>query len=99
MKKRILSHNQQLVLQLDDFLPTTINLKLFFHDRMVKVYRSSSSNKIVRKVKANNFQKGIIKVSYGKRTTVNGKEEEFDNESMPLPKEELLAIFQAFLGH
>jgi len=92
-------NNQQLNLPFDDFLPTKIFLKLFFSNGTVKRYQSSSTNKIIRKIKANNFEKGIIKVSYGKKISVFGKLEEFDNESVPLPKTELLAIFQVFIGH
>jgi hypothetical protein len=83
----------------NDFYPQKIYVKLFLEDGKIKRYQSSSTNKIIRKIKANNFEKGIIKVSYGKKISVFGKMEEFDNESVPLSKTELLAIFQVFIGH
>lgn len=64
-----------------------------------KRYQSSNSKRILRKLKAKNYQNGVLKMVYGKRMTVQGKIEEFDNETAPLPKAELIDAYYAFLGN
>lgn len=81
-----------------DFYPQKIYVKMFFKDGTTKRCQSASSNKIYRKIKANKFEKGIIKVSYGKKKSASGKIEEFDNESLLMSKSDLLKVFSAFLG-
>lgn len=99
MKRCIVITKLGLKLQLDDFLPTRVVLKLFVDDKTVKIYQSTSFSKIFRKLKANNFQKGVLKMSYGQRKTIQGKIEEFDNETVLLSKKELIQAYYAFLGN
>ena len=99
MKKRKNNNNLQLTLPLDDFLPTRVVLKLIFSDKTIKIYTSTNSAKILRKIKAKNFLKAVLKMSYGQRLTKQGNMEEFDNETVPLPKKELIKAYYAFLGN
>lgn len=98
MKKAAKNTKLQLALQLDDFLPTKTYLKLFVDDKPIKIYHSTNSSKILRRIKVNNFPKGVLKMCYGYRETKDGKMEEFDNETVPLSKDELEKAYYAFLG-
>jgi len=62
---------------------------MILYDGTVKRYQSTKSTRILRKLKATNFQKGLLRMTYGYRKTVNGKIEEFYNDTVLLPKKKL----------
>jgi len=73
-----------------------IRLKIRRNSGHIKTYHTTKTKRFYAILKAENFQKAYLKVSYGKQKTNFGKIEDFYNDGDYETKTELLQAFRAF---
>jgi hypothetical protein len=74
-----------------------ISLKIWKWDGSIQTYNTRKTRRFYAIVKANNFKKAHLKISYGLYKTNFGNMASFYNEADCKTKEELEILFNAFM--